>query len=139
MDKSDLSRMCQRRTFEFNIRWNLPTQYSLSHTFAMRRNMWKTTRARKLECSFPRPTPTFFAYRECELLIVYNNLMSHQLMTLSIAFDASNKLVASSGFNGRVHIWNQTDAKAIRSFFALPGYEVVGPTEISSEKSLKEK
>ncbi len=57
---------------------------------------------------------------------------------LSIAFDSLNKLVASSSFNGKVHIWKQADAKAIHSFFALPGYEVVEPTEISSEKSLKE-
>ena len=62
----------------------------------------------------------------------------HEDWVLSIAFDSLNKLVASSGFDGKVHIWNQTDAKAIHSFFALPGYEVVEPTDISSEKSLKE-
>lgn len=62
----------------------------------------------------------------------------HEDWVLSIAFDSLNKLVASSGFNGKVRIWNQTDAKAIHSFFALPGYEVVEPPDISSEKSLKE-
>ena len=49
----------------------------------------------------------------------------HEDWTLSIAFDALNKRVASSGFNGRIHIWNQPDAKAIHSFFALPGYSLV--------------
>jgi DNA-binding beta-propeller fold protein YncE len=58
----------------------------------------------------------------------------HEDWPLSIAFDSLNKLVASSGFNGRIHIWSQSDAKAIHSFFALPGYELVEPTEISSEK-----
>ena len=62
----------------------------------------------------------------------------HEDWVLSIAFDSLNKLVASSGFNGRVNIWNQTDAKAIHSFFALPGYELVEPFEISLEKNSKE-
>ena len=44
---------------------------------------------------------------------------------LSIAFDSLNKRVASSGFNGRIHVWNQPDAQAIHSFFALPGYQSV--------------
>ncbi len=59
----------------------------------------------------------------------------HEDWALSIAFDSFNKLVASSGFNGRIHIWNQSDAKAIHSFFALPGYELIEPTKISLEKN----
>lgn len=62
----------------------------------------------------------------------------HEDWALSVAFDPSNKLVASSGFNGKVQIWNQTDAKAIHSFFALPGYGLVEPSEISLEKNSKE-
>lgn len=49
----------------------------------------------------------------------------HEDWTLSIAFDSLNKRVASSGFNGRIHIWNHPDAKAIHSFFALPGFSSV--------------
>lgn len=41
---------------------------------------------------------------------------------LSIAFDPSTKRVASSSFDGKVHVWNQEDASPLHSFFALPGY-----------------
>jgi WD40 repeat protein len=53
----------------------------------------------------------------------------HDDWILSIAFDSLKKLVASSSFNGRIHVWNQPDAKAIHSFVALPGYESEKPTE----------
>jgi len=62
-----------------------------------------------------------------------NQFTGHGDWALSITFDSLNKLVASSGFDGRIHIWNHADAKAIHSFFALPGYELVEPTEISLE------
>ena len=62
-----------------------------------------------------------------------NQFTGHGDWALSITFDSLNKLVASSGFDGRIHIWNHADAKSIHSFFALPGYELVEPTEISLE------
>ena len=52
-----------------------------------------------------------------------NRFTGNQDWALAITFDPTHKRVASSSFNGTVHIWNQTDAKPLHSFFALPGYQ----------------
>ncbi len=59
----------------------------------------------------------------------------HQDWTISVAFHAASKQVASGGFDGEIIVWNSEDATELTRFIAAPGYK---PASIAIQNLTKE-